>query len=91
MAASDHILCNICLKKSQSHQYLYTCISCRSVYHYQCVNRTRDDFFIEDKSSYICIRCLENELPFNHYDDNLDFLNALSELWYCKSEIDSKK
>ena len=72
------------MKKLQSHSIYLRCESCHCRYHYQCVNRTRDEFLIEDKTSYICYRCLENELPFNHYDDKLDFLNALSELWYKK-------
>ena len=91
MAVSNHNSCNLCLKKLQSHSIYLICVSCHCRYHYQCVNRTRDEFLVEDKTSYICYRCLENELPFNHYDDNLDFLNALSELWYTSSNIDFRK
>ena len=91
MATSNRNTCNLCLKRMQSHNYYLSCLSCDCVYHYQCVNRTRDEYLSEDKSSYFCYKCLETELPFNHYDDDLDFLNALSELWYTKSEIDFRE
>lgn len=30
---------------------------------------------------WICYLCASDVLPFNHYDDNIDFLNSVSELW----------
>lgn len=64
--------CNLCKRKIRSFQYYFTCVSCDHSYHYQCVNRTRNEFENEDRSVYFCFMCLETELPFNHFDDELD-------------------
>ena len=79
--------CNLCKKNIRSFQYYFTCVACKSRYHYQCINRSRQDYDNEDRSDYFCFKCLENELPFNHFNDDLDFYNALSELWY-ENDID---
>ena len=45
-------------------------------YHYQCCSFTRSDFDTMDQI-WFCKSCLSEELPFNHYDNDLDFYNAL--------------
>ena len=83
--------CPTCRRKVRHFQYRLTCAHCKCDYHYQCVNRSRSEYENEYKDTYLCVNCLANELPFNHYYDNFDFLNALSELWYYVGEIDFRE
>ena len=37
-----------------------------------------------EHGEWICLRCIENILPFNHFDDDGEFLSALAEYWQTK-------
>ena len=93
MATSERLFssCNLCSKRIRLHQYYLNCTSCHYRYHYQCVNRTRSEFDNEDKNGYLCYKCLEGELPFNHFDQDFDFFNALSEFWFQGNTLDFRQ
>ena len=50
------------------------CSFCNSQYHYQCLNRNRIEYEDECKNDFLCTNCISNELPYNHFDDDYDFL-----------------
>ena len=41
-----------------------------------------DDFYKDDTiMDWICPKCIQSALPFNHFDDDDDFIVSLSEYW----------
>ena len=79
---SNMASCKICLKRLLSHARRLSCSVCKSSVHLSCLpNVTVDDtIYNSDDHTWICPICLE-ELPFNHYVDDSDFLESISCLW----------
>ena len=77
------IHCGICNKKVNIHnRNQLPCMSCLRHYHIKClpeINHTDD--------AWLCPSCLQNELPFNHVDDDDLFINCLSELYFNDTHI----
>ena len=48
---------------------------------------TKNDCLYTERETnqWLCIVCGKSGFPFNHYDDEIDFLNVLSELWFTYS------
>ena len=73
-------VCNICTKFVLSHSYNIQCSSCKSFTHIRClVSGCRNDIY--DQRDWICSLCINSVFPFNHYDDDVDFMNVISENW----------
>ena len=83
--------CNVCSKNVRSFQYHLDCLLCNSQYHYQCLNRNRNEYDNACKTDYFCTKCISHELPYNHFDDDYDFFNAISENWYNTARIDFRQ
>ena len=82
MIDCQRCLCIICRKKIRCFQYFLKCSYCERMCHYQCIAYTRDECIQAKVNNWICTLCLSDELPFNHYDNEFDFLTSISELWY---------
>lgn len=76
------IRCGICSNRLLSHSLHIRCSVCNNCYHIKClpnVDRT-DTIYTERKiNEWMCINCSEHTFPFNHFIDNDEFLQALSE------------
>ena len=81
-------MCKVCLKKIRNFQYHLDCLTCDSKYHYQCLNLSREEYLTVCKKTFLCKLCISSELPFNHFDDDHDFYNAISELRFNTASID---
>ena len=76
--------CNICNKRVQRHSYILQCSNCRGKVHLKClpfVSKTDDIYTKKDVNTWYCTICTKNIFPFNHIDDDEDYLEALSENW----------
>ena len=71
--------CQVCEKKILSHAKKISCHICEGVYHLNCisVNAFEISTLILDPD-WFCVACSTSLLPFNHIDDEEDFLEALS-------------
>ena len=75
-------LCTICNRHVYTHSYKLRCSICTRFTHLNCLpNVNRDDRLYIDRESngWYCSSCMKIALPFNHFDDDVDFINALIE------------
>ena len=81
-------VCSLCKRRLLSHSPILQCFVCKTFYHVTCLPYvTKDDCLYTERETnqWLCIVCSKSEFPFNHYDDEIDFLNVLSELWFTHS------
>ena len=71
--------CNICDQRILSHSRVIKCVICDGVNHIKCISlKTEEQLYIlNSKSTWYCSKCLSSNLPFNHYADEDEFLNAI--------------
>ena len=73
-----------CNKKLISSSKRKTCSLCKQSYHKLCIpgiSRYDPGYKEVDISIWYCVMCTADVFPFNHYNDEDDFINAISELW----------
>ena len=82
--------CNICVKRVLPHSFHIQCSYCLDFVHINClpyVSRN-DPLYIERHSNaWLCTLCSKRIFPYNHFDDDVDFINALSENWEDELKI----
>ena len=82
--------CNICLKRVLSHAYKLQCTSCKQFCHLKClpmVSKKDSVYTNRTKNNWFCLECTQSSLPFNHFTDDDDFIEALSSDWRTESII----
>ena len=82
--------CNICLKKVLTHSYYVTCSNCHSRVHIKCLPKVKknDTIFTERQTNiWYCSKCTAGIFPFNHLDENEEFMLAISESWHVDEII----
>ena len=80
-------VCNICLSRLQSHSCYLSCSVCEDKYHINCLPciTKNDSIYMErNLSQWICTRCSQDIFPFNHCENDDDFIESLSGLWNIK-------
>ena len=65
---------------------------CDNTFHVRCITHVPNDdnSQIACNNSWICKSCLECELPFIHFEDDINFLRALSECWLSPESVTLK-
>ena len=84
MQALDMDTCNICNKRILSHSHYLKCDLCEKPTHIKCLSFvSNDDNLYTNRTDNIwfCTCCTKEIYPFNHYDDDEEHLNALSDYW----------
>ena len=84
------ISCGLCLKHILSHSLSLRCSVCFDFVHLNCIPHVnRDDLLYTQRLSnnWICVNCNKNLFPFNHLDEDTEFLNVLSEGLSKNSQI----
>ena len=77
--------CNICAKRVLSHSCHLQCSYCQDLVHVNCLPFiSRYDTLYTERSSnrWLCTSCSRSVFPYNHFEDDADFFDALSENWY---------
>ena len=69
--------CKICNRKVQSFCIHIKCTVCLVMFHAKCVNMTKNE--IQYYELWYCPLCIQDTLPFNHFDEDDDFKSALLE------------
>ena len=64
--------CKLCSKKLLSHSSVLKCSACHHSFHINCLSISKtDSIFVNRLSdSWICVKCIDDCLPFNHLDDD---------------------
>ena len=77
--------CVCCSKKLQSHSSIMNCSACNASYHIKCISVSKKDSIYVNRLSnpWICLRCVNECLPFNHLEDDLFYDSTVSN--YCPS------
>ena len=88
LQAFPRLLCRVCCKNIRRFQYYVCCNICNSQYHIQCISFSREDYKHVNESPWYRVKCMASNLPFNHYDDDIEFLNSLSDLRYSTTKLD---
>ena len=85
--------CQLCNKKLQSHSRSLKCFYCHNLYHVLCLPNVgkNDELYTEKTRQWLCVNCAKSELPFNHFDDDYQYTDALSELWFSRTSSFSFK
>ena len=86
--AFPRLLCRVCFKNIRRFQYYARCDICNSHYHIQCISFSKEDYDHVNESPWYCVKFIASNLPFNHYEDDIRFLNSLSDLWYSTTKVD---
>ena len=77
--------CHLCLKRLLCHSRSLQCFVCMKSYHVLCLpNVSKHDLLYQSQpaNDWFCIICASSEFPFNHYADECEFIDALSEMWF---------
>ena len=74
-------ICDICVGSIVINQPYVTCSS-RSCYcHIKCLSYPINYDTDADKHNWICKTCTQIILPFNHIEDDSEFMDVISESW----------
>ena len=83
-------VCNICKRNVLPHSYHLTCAYCACHVHLSClpqVTKTDSIYTQRTNNKWMCTECSENTFPFNHIDNENDFLSSLVENWQCLPNV----
>ena len=71
--------CNVCTKQIQRHAKRIKCSLCHNLYHANCITLSRDEqqHLIEDVVNWYCRYCNETIFPFNHLEDETEYVHAI--------------
>ena len=70
--------CPICNKGFLNHSPFIHCGGCSSYIHCNCTDLNREEFnYFRSQDGWLCKPCLSTALPFNHIEENSEFLNAV--------------
>ena len=76
--------CRVCDQRILSHAKHLVCCACKYRVHLRCLHQvsiTDSLYTNRDKNDWICPVCIQNALAFNHYDDDDEFIESVSESW----------
>ena len=85
--------CRICSRRVLSHAYQMTCSLCSGVIHLKClpfIDRNDPIYVDRNTNIWFCTVCTKHLFPFNHYDDDNDYDQAIfdiSKMYSCKMSI----
>ena len=77
--------CYICQRRILRHSKILSCFACSLRAHLNCLPSVgQTDSIYENRQSekWLCTNCTQNEFPFNHFIDDIEFKDALSEYWF---------
>ena len=76
--------CKVCCKRVLSHARYILCCNCNNRVHMRCLSRVSVEDSIyknRDTNKWICPVCIQDALAFNHYNDDDEFIESVSESW----------
>lgn len=79
------ITCSVCKQRVLRHACCLHCSVCEAIIHLKCLPlvSASDSIYTErETNNWICVQCLNNNLPFNHISDDAIFLESISEYWW---------
>ena len=82
-------LCKICNKRILLHSCYLTCIICKCSSHLKCLpSVSKDDSIFKQRltNPWFCIKCISEELPFNHVIDDLEFRDNIN-TFFCHMKV----
>ena len=89
------MFCSLCNYRINQSAKRIECATCKNFCHKLCIPGIHryDEFYkrIAVANDWICPKCNGSIFPFNHIDDDDDFLICLSEQWHVSYSTDIKK
>ena len=78
--------CLLCRKRLLSHSCVISCCICHEKCHLRCISSNDEELCTikTDFNQWFCITCVSSALPFNHYEDETEYRDALS----CNDHFD---
>ena len=76
--------CKRCRGNILSHTIYMGCCVCKYKIHLQCIPISRNEYdeLLGKSDDWICPLCLTEILPFNHYEDDTNYCDALMDMFY---------
>ena len=56
-----------------------------TLFHLKCISLNRGDWQLLSQKEWYCFNCTAEALPFIHIENNVEYINAISETWNCIS------
>ena len=72
--------CSVCYKNVLQFSYQLNCSFCSRLFHIKClpfVSKNDSIYTNKDTDSWLCLRCSQENLPFNHINEDTEFFDAL--------------
>ena len=73
------MICFLCYKGFRSETHQLECCACMRMYHVRCIDNAAQDNSMFNKNNWLCKFCTSSIFPFNHIDENDEFIAAISE------------
>ena len=78
--------CAACSRRVLRHSRTLNCENCKATWHVVCLPGGSQITSKQVTSDpWFCPTCVDDILPFNHIAENVDFLEAISEMWICNT------
>lgn len=72
--------CPVCLKRVLSHSQSIYCTFCKNYIHKNCLLDPEILELAQNDENWVCSVCLSNQLPFNHFDNDDEFMSNLDSI-----------
>ena len=71
--------CLLCRKSLLSHESIISCCICHQKCHIRCISSNDEEVssIKRNINQWFCINCVSSALPFNHFEDETDYHDAL--------------
>ena len=83
-------ICDIFVGSIVINQPYVTCSSCSCYCHIKCLSYPTNYDTDADKHNWICKTCTQNILPFNHIEEDSEFMDAISKSWTTSISLSFK-
>ena len=75
-------LCPVCRKRILNHAYQISCRLCTKVFHLKCITLLpcQQEWLLRRCRDWYCKPCISYIFPFNHIEDDQDFIRAVNHI-----------
>ena len=77
----DKSFCQICTKRVHSCSTILQCTACKGFYHINCITGLNKQNARDYCEYWYCIRCMSCIFPYNHINNDSEFVDVITESW----------
>ena len=77
----DKSFCQICTKRVYCCSTVLQCTACKGFFHINCITGLNKQNSLDYCEHWYCIKCMSSIFPYNHIDNDSEFIDVISESW----------